>query len=80
LYRLKKITTDVVFGHTGVVWCVIWHCDVLGMWVIGWANVVHVITAGFGFYVVGILYAVVGIRVFVICLVFGEVVFLQCYF
>jgi len=23
LYRLKKITTDVVFGHTGVVWCVI---------------------------------------------------------
>ena len=48
---------------------------------LGWANVVHAITAGFGFYVVGILYAVVGIRVF--CSLFGvwgSSFFLQCYF
>ena len=65
----KRLIAMWSLCHTGVVWCVIWHCDVLGMWVIGWANVVHVITAGFGFYVVGILYAVVGIRVF--CSLFG---------
>lgn len=39
------------------------------MWVVGWGNVVHVITAGLGFHVVGLLYSVVGIRVF--CVVFG---------
>lgn len=36
---------------------------------VGWGNVVHVVTAGVGFYVVGLLYSVVGIRIF--CVVFG---------
>jgi len=65
----KRLIAMWSLCHTGIVWCVVWHSDTMGMWVIGWGNVVHVITAGFGFYVVGILYSVVGIRVF--CSMFG---------
>ena len=65
----KRLIAMWSLCHTGIVWCVIWHSDEMGMWCIGWGNVVHVVTAGTGFHVVGMLYSVVGIRIF--CVVFG---------
>lgn len=31
----KRLIAMWSLCHTGVVWCVVWHCDEMGMWVVG---------------------------------------------